>query len=771
MTQQERRANPLPQIQMDQLIDFKKLIKPVMRFKWRILTFALLVTSLLIFVVLKMTPIYSAKSTLLIESEQANAIKIDEVYGINSGQQEYYLTQFEIIKSRSIAERVFNELDLINHPAFVQEPSIFSQLTYLLDFIPKEYIPEKYLPKDLLPEGSATENIDQEIIKQQLIDTFAEDISISPVRKTQLVHIRYESSDPGLAALVANVVGDTYILSQLEAKVGMTQKANTWLGGRLEELRLKLDESETRLESFKRANGLVDVEGVTALDAKELERLSDEIAMARSRKAQAESFITVVRRYGATDISRLESLPEVTSHPSIQNVKREVVIVERKVSELEQIYGPKHPKMIAAKAELKSVQSNLYSQIARLVRGIEEEAQTAGRKLKGLEAQFNKSKGSFQNLSTIDTDFRRMLREVDTNQQLFDSFLARQKETEVTGSFDSPIARFTDRAIVPIYPTKPNKKLIVILTFFASLGFGVVMVLVLDGLNDTIKNSDDVEKILSQRALGYIPKAKKRASYKEINFAFYDSNQPLHAEAVRTIRTSMSLMAMGTDFSTIEVTSSTPNEGKTSTSMNLGFAFSTMEKVLIIDADLRKSSMGERFGLPSYQPGLANFLSGTESLPHCIVADVKPNVDFMPAGAVPLNPQELLSSSQFPKLLTLLKTQYSKIIIDTPPIHAVSDALIITSLCDATVLVVKAAHTRNEVIKLSLAKLNQSRSKVFGVILNQFNTKDAEHYQGDYGYYKAYGADQTPKDKPAQFVDYAAKDRPMGFSDLDNIKV
>jgi capsular exopolysaccharide synthesis family protein len=719
--------------QKDQLIDIKKLLHPVLHFKWRIFSFAILVTALTVFIVLSMTPIYKASSMLLIESEQAKAIKIDEVYGINSGQQEYYLTQFEIIKSRSIAERVFNDLNLMDHPAFNQSPSIFEELKSQLNFIPQEFV-------------AVDSQITRELAKHQMIDGFTQNISISPIRKTQLVKISFESSDPILAAEVANAIGDTYIISQLEAKLGMPQKANVWLGGRLEDLRLNLNQSEAKLEQFKIENGLIDIEGVTALDAKELERLSDEITVARSRLAQADSFMAVVKRYGATDISRLESLPEVTAHQSVQNVKREVVLVERKVSELQQVYGPKHPKMIAAQAELSAVQQNLYKQISRLVQGIEDEAQTAAQNLRALEFQFSQAKGAYQNLSAKDTDFQRLLREVDTNRQLFDSFLARQKETAVTGDFDSPVARFTDRAVVPLLPSKPNKKVIVILAFIASLGFAMILVLILDALNDTIKTTDDVEKLLSQRALGYIPKAKKGTSYNEINFAFYESSLPLHAEAVRTVRTSMSLMAMGSDLHTIEVTSSNPNEGKTTTSMNLAFAYATMEKVLIIDADLRKSSLGLRFGLPTYQPGLANVLSGTDSVQNCIVKEVKPNVDVMSAGAVPLNPQELLSSPNFAELLTELKTQYSKIIIDTPPVHAVSDALIITSQCDATVLVVKAAHTRSEAIKLTLAKLNQARAKVFGVVLNQFNTKDAQRYQGDYGYYQAYGAESVAKD-------------------------
>ncbi|WP_153914800.1 GumC family protein [Shewanella sp. TC10] len=706
----------------EQLIDFKKLFKPILFFKWRILAFSIIVTALTVFVVMSMKPIYSATSTLLIESEQASAIKIDEVYGINSGQREYYLTQFEILKSRSIAERVFNELDLVNHPQFLPQPSLFKQLKNSIDFLPKE---------EAAP-------VDENKVFQQKINGFANNIIITPIRKTQLVNISYETPDPELASLVSNAVGDAYILSQLEAKAGMTQKANIWLGGRLEDLRVNLDASEHRLEQFRIDNGLVDVEGVTALDAKELQRLSDDITLARSRKAQADSFMAVVKKYGASDIGRLESLPEVTSHLSIQNVKREVSIVERKVSELQQVYGPKHPKLISAKAELATVENNLRVQIGRLVQGIEDEAQTASQNLRSLEAQFNSSKGDFQDLSTIDTTYKRLLREVNTNQQLFESFLSRQKETEVTGDFDSPVARFTDRAVTPFNPIKPNKKLIVVAAFLASLIFAMVIVLVLDALNDTIKTTDDVEKVLSQRALGYIPKADKKATYDEVNFAFYDSNAKMHAESVRTIRTSLSLMALGQDLTTIEVTSSFPNEGKTSVAMNLAFAFSGMEKVLIIDADMRKPNVGSRFGLPNYQPGLSNVLAGSEAVGDCIAHDVKPNVDVLTAGAIPLNPQELLSTPILAKVIQELKQHYTKIIIDTPPVQAVSDALVIAPHSDAIVTVVKAATTRSEAVRLTLAKLYQARGKVFGVVLNQLNIKDAQQYHGQYGYYQPY---------------------------------
>ncbi|GGI77308.1 GumC family protein [Shewanella gelidii] len=713
----------------DDEIDLTRLFKAINRVKWRILGLSLLVTTLSIFASLSMQPIYQSSATLLIEAQQARAIQIDEVYGINSGQGEYYSTQFEILKSRSIAERVYDDLNLAKVFEVKQEPSMLAKLRAMLSFLPQE-----------IETRTASEIAN--IKRIQMLDVFSKNIKISPVSNTQLVRISYLSPDPRLAAKVANAIGEAYINSQLEAKVGITQKANSWLGGRLGELRHRLDASELKLEQYRHQHGLVDLKGVTSLDAQELERLSDEITVARSRFNQAESFMQVVRKYGASNISRLESLPEVTSHASVQNVKKEAILVERKVSELSKVYGPKHPKMIAAQAELASVKESLRLQIGRLVQGIEDEAQTAKQNLLGLERQFGQAKSQFQSLSSVETNYRRLTREVETNRQLFESFLSRQKETEVTGDFDSPVARFTDRAVLPTSPVKPKKSLIAVLAFIASLGVGVMLAIVLDVFNDTVKSLEDVELILSQRALGYLPKSEKRTTEEQRSFAFFDNEQKLHAEAVRSIRTSLSLLSIDKPLQVIEVTSSYPGEGKTSVSMNLGFAFSGLERVLIIDADMRKPMIGKRFDLPPYQAGLANYLSGTDALDDCIVCDVRDKVDVMPAGAIPLNPLELLASPRFEPMLAQLKQTYNKIIVDTPPVQAVSDPLVLLKYTDAVVLTVKAEQIRSGAIKQTIGQINQAQGSISGVVLNHFDVKNANSYYGQYGYYQAYDAEE-----------------------------
>ncbi|MBU2225599.1 MAG: chain-length determining protein, partial [Gammaproteobacteria bacterium] len=277
----------------EEVIDLRKYFSVINRAKWRILLLAILVSALTVFIVLNLKPVFSSRATLLIEAQQAKAVKIEEVYGMNSAQQEYYLTQFEILKSRSIAETVIDRLQLGKHSDFISEPSMMAELKKQLPFLPDDAV-------DVMSEEDKAARR-----KEKLVEKFVGKLSIDPVRKTQLVNITFESHDNKLAAAVANAVGDAYIESQLEAKMGITQKANAWLGGRLGELRLRLDESELALQEFRVREGLIDVAGVRSLGSQELERLGVEITQSRAKKAQVDGFIRVISQYGTDKIDRL----------------------------------------------------------------------------------------------------------------------------------------------------------------------------------------------------------------------------------------------------------------------------------------------------------------------------------------------------------------------------------------------------------------------------------------------------------------------------------
>ncbi|MBL1385748.1 MAG: polysaccharide biosynthesis tyrosine autokinase [Colwellia sp.] len=717
----------------EEIIDLSAYVNVIKRAKWHILSFAVVATLLTIMVTLTLVPKYVATATLLIEAEQAKAVSFEEIYGLDSNQKEYYLTQFEVIKSDSIAREVITKLDLKVHTDFIPKPSFIGEATGFV----KGLFP--FLNKT--EKQQLTEQEQQDLEMLGLLEAFKARLSVSPIRKTQLVKVSFESSDPKLAAIVANTVGEVYIESQMRAKMGITQQASSWLNTRLSALRIQLDTSEQKLQAYREAQKLVDIEGIAGLVTQELEQTSQQLVTARTEKNNLQSINRVISEYGNNNLDLLGSMPEITSHKVVQDVKREVILVERKVSELSEVYGPKHPKIISAKAELATVKSNLNKQIKGLITGIEKELNRITRTVSALEADLVKIRAEYQEITRKETAYNQLKREVETNRNIFNTFLSRSRETEVTSDFSSAAARFTDRAYAPKDPSKPNKKLIVVLAFVASFGFAVVMSFVFDALNDTIKNKNDVENKLAQRMLGILPFVKTPKNNVLSVYAYFDEHYRRFAESVRTFRTSLLLTQLDREHKVIAVTSSSPGEGKTTTSTNLAMSLAQMGKVLLIDGDLRKPSIAKRFDIPVFHPGLSNLIVGTEQLSECIHIDEQSGVTIMPSGQIPGNPLELLSSNQFNELLVSLKQTYDHIIIDTPPTQAVSDALVIAQNTDSVIYVVKADLTRIKPIKAGIERLFESKAHIAGVVVNQVEiTKSKEEH--NYGYYDYYDYSQ-----------------------------
>nr|WP_010133594.1 polysaccharide biosynthesis tyrosine autokinase [Microbulbifer agarilyticus] len=725
----------------EEVIDLRQYWRIVDRFKWRIAALSIAVTMLTAMVVFSMTPRYQATATLMIEAEQAKALSIEEVYGLDSSRKEYFLTQFEILKSKRIAERVVEQMALTTHPEFdpEQQSKGFS-LRAMLPFLSSN--------EEILTEEEA-----RQLKLQQVTEAFIERLSISPVRNTQLVKITFESESPKLAANVANKVAEVYINSHLEAKLEMTQQATSWLNSRLADLRVKLEQSETNLQAFQEAEGLVDVEGVRGLASQELNEITEQLLAARKELKQAASIRELVTVRGS-DINALASLPEVLNHSVIQDVKRAEVEASRKVSELARRYGPKHPKMIAANDQLASVESKLRSEVRQLVAGIESEYQAALTNERALRDELNSAKGEYQVISRKETRYQELKRDVDVNRQLYNAFLTRFRETSETSDFEAANARLTDPAIAPRKPAKPKKSLIVALAMVVSAMLGVMLAFLFEALNDGVRNPDDVENKLSQRMIGLLPWVEHDKDARLGLRTFFESGQHQFSEAVRTLRTSLVLSHLEKPAKIISVTSSVPGEGKTTVSENLAFSLVQMEKVLLIDADMRRPSVGKDFGLPVYQPGLSNLIAGSATLPECVYHDEQSGLDVIPAGAVPPNPQELLASPRFATLLQELGETYDRIILDTAPSQVVSDALVVSRVADSMLYVVKSDSTRQKVITDGLGRLLQVGAKLDGVVLNQVDTSSKSSGYGEYyGYYGgryAYESEMPADSAPAK---------------------
>lgn len=726
----------------DDEIDLLKLWQTVWRRKWSIITLVLVVTMVTILGVLAITPIYRAAATLLIEEKTAKVVSIEQVYGLEGAGSEYLQTQFELLKSRALAERVVRQLNLTTHPEFDprQQPEPLIDVSGVLAKLDFRKAMPFTMPGDLDGEMDKTES---DIFDAVTLE-FMERISIEPQGKSQLVKVQVDMADPYTAALAANALTNGFIETQLEATMEMSLTATNWMNSRLGELRTKLKSAEDRLQAFREKENLVDVDGVATISAAELSLTGDRMIDARRQRAEAESQYRQVQSMRTGGWERLATIPAVLGHPLIQQFKAEQAKAQAKVEELSKRYGPGHPSMAAARSDLSAASGSLRGQVEQIVAGIERNYQLALANESSLQASFNANKSQIQDISRKEFQLRELQREVDGNRALYDTFMTRLKETAATSDLETANARVVDKAVVPNEPIKPKKSLIVAIAALLALFVGVGLTLLLDALSNTFKSTEEVEGRLNIPVFGILPMIKQ-GERSDMARLFISDKDKSFSESIRTIRTGVVLSGIDNPHKVMVITSSIPGEGKSTVSVNMAFALGQMERVLLIDADLRRPTLAKSFEFPVGTPGLANLIAGNAKLDECI--KTVDGLDMIGAGTVPPNPLELLSSQRFAKAIEVLKTKYDRIIIDSPPTQAVSDAIILSTLADSLIYVIKSDSTHIPLVEKGVGQLLQNNAPVKGIVLNQVDIKKAKKYGYSYGgYYDYYGYSNT---KPA----------------------
>jgi len=716
----------------NETIDIAHYLGIIKRYAFRIVSLAIAFTILVALLVMRMTPMFTSTTTILVEAEKANVVSIEEVYGLDTKRKDYMQTQFEILQSRQIAERTVESLSLYNNEEFMpvdEGPSLFNELkarvVEALPFLPQEE------PKDLTEEQILAAK------KRKATSLLMSALTVEMVDNTQVMRITITTESPTLSAELANAVADVYIENYLQAKLDMTAKATSFLTDSLEGLKQKLTVAERNLAKFYEQNQVVNIDGVVGLAADELEQLSKQLLDAQT----ALKLNAVIYRQTRNDVSLedIARLPEVLNHPTIRDVRRDEAKAMTRVSELSKVYGPKHPRMIAANAELSSIRETLSSQIRDLITSITTQYEVSEDRVVQLEQEVAQAKAEFRSLSALDNQRRALQREVDINQQLYNSFFTRLKETDELGGFESANARVLDAALPKYTPSEPNKKLLIGAAFVFSMGFGVFLAIAMETLNSGIRSVEDVERKLGQRMLGLIPWLPHKKKTDLPIRSFFDGKKHQFAESVRTLRTSLSLLNLDKEQQAIMVTSSVPKEGKTTVSINLAFALGQLDKTILIDADLRRPSVGKQFGIPNYQPGVANLILKSHTFDECLVQDEESKIDILSAGTIPSNPQELLADKGFGELIAQLKTQYKYVVVDTAPTQAVSDSMVIANSCDSVIYVVRADSTSEKLINNGLSRFLQVGHRLDGVVLNQVDLRKSGAAQRYAGFYDQYG--------------------------------
>jgi capsular exopolysaccharide synthesis family protein len=701
--------------------------RSIEKHRWAIALLTVLIGAVSALVVFSLTPVYRAAATLLIEPTKSKIVNIEEVYSGISGNRDYIQTQAGILKSRELAAKLVRRLSLATNPAIdprQRPPALNFEIPW------HEWLPEGWVAKP--------PPVSEEAVTSAAITAVLESLDVRLVRNSFLVVVNFESVDRNLAAKVANTLAEVYIENDLESRIQMTRQAAAWLTGRAKGLREALENSERALQQFRDEEKIVDAKGVALGASGQLNSLTTTLVAARQKVAEVQNAYRQVQAVlKGESRATLESLPAIVRNPAVARFKELEAEAERKKTELSKRYGFEHPRMIAAESELRSARENTKNAADTVVSGITREYEVAKATEQSMESMLEKSKAEIQDINGKEFRLAALERDVQTNRQLYDLFVSRFRETSATGDLQSAVARVIDPAIVPDSPVRPQKGPIILISLVVGLLLGILLALLLESLDNTVRSGDDVVIQLEAPLLGFLQSVRTRHRGHEIEQAYLTDFNPAFCEEVRTLRTGLVMSELDNPHKVVLVTSSVPGEGKTTVAMNLAFALAQLKRTCLIDADLRQLQTSKILVGEAKLPGLSNLVAGTETAAAC-VRQHESGLFYIPSGPVPPNPLELLSSKRFAEVMATLQESFDIILLDSPPVQLVSDAVVLAGVANTLVFVVRADATPHRVARGSLDLLKKSKAQLLGVVLNQLNLEKAERYYG-YGRYSGYG--------------------------------
>lgn len=687
-------------------VDLSEILKPLWVKRWFIVSITLLVTLMVAFYLSLLKPSYTASATLQIGGSQAkNALSIKDAFkGIDSSREQIE-TQYELLRSRKLAERVVKRFNLTQHPEF-------SSSKYNQKF-PWLTGANKPRPKPSFDD---------------VVGHLQSKLSISPISNTELVTITYSAYDPELAKNIANQFGETYLQYQEEIHLASKEDTSQWLVEQLDSLVKKLESSELAMQEFRETENIVDIKGIVGLVSAELTGLTSESLKAKKIVDDLKVLFSYLKQ-NKSDLQALLELEEISNDATYRQLRRSEEQVERKAFELAKRYGPKHPKIIAVKAEVESLKKRMVKRVNDNVLSIEKRYLSAVEKVKATTLRLENARKDFLRLSRLNNKFSQLEREVETNKELYRNYLIRLKEADAMGDYQANFyVRFIDKAMTPESPYSPKKSLITVIACILSFAMVSIVLIMREMLMDTLSTRRKLESFNDAPVIAVLPQFKKTSSKNEN--VYYSDNR--FTEAVRTLRTSLLFNHKKKAPKIIAITSSVPNEGKSTVALHLARSFSEMEKVLLIEADMRHPTVAKNLKLSPHRPGLSNLLAKTHEINECIFRDENVKLDILTSGISPANPLAFLSMKRFNMLIKVFGNFYDRIIIETPPVNAVSDAVIIAKHVDSVIYIVHGTKTKREQITQGLKMLKQVNAPLEGVVINHSKNIDTSKYHDKY---------------------------------------
>ncbi len=752
MNEMKNEKNILKQREIN-LLEYWRIVK---KRRWMIAAFALVVLASAAFKTFTMTPIYTAKGTLLIEKE-ANILTFQEIFKIESYQDDYYQTQYKLLQSYPLAERTVEKLGLAEKKA--RE----------LNARPKNKNGRPVDPKN--PR-----------FKQRLAESMMRAIKVSPIRLTRLVDVAYSDPDPDAAADTVNALFNAFVDLTIETKYATTEQASEFLASQIKSIKNEIEISQQQLQNYGAEKNIVALSDKETTTIEKLAALNNALTEATIDRVKKETYYNEVKNLSP------DYFPETVGNQLIQRLRETYVTLSRDYQKKAETYKPDYPEMVRLKSELDTTRGALETETQRFIKGTYSDYLAALKREQSLTAVFNKQKQEALQLNSNAIAYNSLKNEIDNRRNLLESLMTRQSETDVSARLKglrTSNVRIVDPARVPVAPSSPKKLRNLLLALFLGLFGGIGLAFLMEYLDNSVKTSEDIEryaklptlgivsefnpnkfkkgygyghghgygsrskkkekrreldsegKIMSEKEAnpaGVSAKEEKESKIKAVELITYYAPESYFSENFRSIRTAFLLSSARPSRKAIIVSSPLPNEGKSAYACNFAVTLAqNNKKVIILDADLRNPRQHRIFDVNNVH-GLTNYLSEELELESLIKGTKVPHLFLANAGPIPPNPVELLGSEKMGHLLMRLKEVFDYVVIDSPPLLRVSDAFVMAPHADGVILVVWSGKTRRESLRLAKEKLDLMSVPTFGVVINRVNLEELGYHYSNYYY-------------------------------------
>jgi capsular exopolysaccharide synthesis family protein len=709
--------------------------------RWVALPVLLLVFSGMTFNSMRQTPMYRSQVQLLIEKDAPTVSTLDQMFQSQDGwyNDEFYQTQHRILQSRSLAKKTLDAMNLWDAPRLGNGPdpqgrvSISGFLWGVVDsamaLAKRPFTKEQPAPVAQVEQPSANENGAQ----SARISQFLAGLTISPVRNTRLVEIRYTSTDPVFAANAANAVAAAYIQQNMEFKQHTSKEATGFLAERLEEQKKAVEASERALQEFKSKNGAVSIaDGSSSISIQRLTDLNAALIKAKTERITKESLYNQLQSMQAA--GTIDTFPAVLANEYIQGLKSNLAQLQREHAQLSERYGENHPKLAESKTALQTANAKLTSEIAKVVQGVNSEYRAALAQEQSLQGALNAQKSEALGQNKMSVTYSVLQREADSNRQIYDSLLQQTKETGISGERRATNVRVVDPAEIPRVPVSPNLRADMTFAVVAGLVLAIGLAFGFEYLDNRIKTPQELKAHIGVPFLGMVPTV---STDREPNPLLDNGVPPNFAEAFKSVRTNVLFSSAEEGLRSIVVTSAGPGEGKSLVASNLAVALAQAgQRVLLIDADMRRPRVHEIFG-GEQEPGLSNVLSGNAKTSEAVRKSKTSGLWLMAAGHIPPNPAELLGSRRYTDFIASLSAHFDWVLLDTPPVMVVADSSIVANQASGVVFVVRADHTSRHAVRAAVEQLEAANAHLIGTVLNSVDLVRNPYYYSAY-YRKEY---------------------------------